>query len=63
MTDRTYQVMARNFTAGLVVDRLGIVTETAPILRYMTGWVEGKMLDYCRRKGWRVVEVKEKEKQ
>lgn len=47
MTEVLYQVTARHFCAGVVLEN------TAPILRYMRGWSLSKVLDYCQRKGWR----------
>ena len=32
----------------------GFVKEAAPILRYMSGWSQTKVLDYCRVKGWKI---------
>lgn len=51
-----YQVTAPHFCAGVVV-RGGIVVETAPILAYMREWNLGRSLDYCKRKGWKMVSV------
>jgi hypothetical protein len=30
-----------------------VVVKAAPILRYMLGWPESRVFDYCATKGWR----------
>lgn len=32
----------------------GVVAEAAPILKYMTGWDEGALYEYCSQKEWDV---------
>jgi hypothetical protein len=39
--------------AGVIVDH-GSVVIAADILRYMIGWTQEKVLNYCRVKNWRV---------
>jgi len=43
------RITAPHFCAGVVIGG-----EVAPILRYMRGWPLQRVLEYCRRKGWRV---------
>jgi len=45
------QITAPHFCAGIVL-RNGRVKETAPILRYMTGWAPVKVKAYCKKRGW-----------
>jgi ABC-type phosphate transport system permease subunit len=46
------RVVAPHFVAGLVLSN-GVVTgESAPILRYMTGWPRERASAYIRSKGW-----------
>lgn len=59
--ERLYQITAPHFCAGLVV-RERHVMKPAPILSYMRGWELAEVRDYCRRKGWRVVEVTDAER-
>jgi hypothetical protein len=42
---------APHFYAGLHIDN-GVVTKTAPIIRYMLGWSERRVKDYCVSKRW-----------
>lgn len=52
------QIKAPHFTAGVVLraGRVGLVlvTEAAPIVKYMKGWSEGQVREYCARKKWKV---------
>ena len=54
---RLYQVKAPHFTAAFWVARDGTLTP-APIIRYIRNWSEEVALEYFKRKGWEVVEVK-----
>jgi hypothetical protein len=59
-----YRITSARFVAGLDTrefDEGRRVFNTAPILRFMTGWTEEKMLRYCKTKGW-TVEPLSKEK-
>jgi len=49
-------ILAPHFTAGLEL-RDGRAADAAPILSYMDGWSYIKILNYCRRKGWKVSET------
>lgn len=46
------QVTAPHFCAGLVASDY-VVTEAAPIIRYMLKWRTLRVWQYCIRKGWR----------
>lgn len=46
----------RGFYAGLVFYG-GIVVRAAPIIGYMIGWTAGMVRRYCRRRGYKVIEV------
>lgn len=48
---------APHFYAGIVL-KSDIVTEAAPILKYMSGWSRDKVRSYCQRKGWKVTVVR-----
>lgn len=48
-----YRIVAPHLCAGLVVVN-GIVTEAAPILKYMRGWQITRVRGYCNHKGWTV---------
>lgn len=39
------------FYAGVAIVG-GYVAQAAPILSYMRGWSEQRVLDYCRRQHW-----------
>lgn len=59
-TTIAYQITApapRAFCAGVVVNEVHRVIEAAPILKYMMGWPIGKVLGYCREKGWKIMRV------
>ena len=56
-----YQINAPHFCAG-VETRGEKIIRTAPILKYMRGWKAERMIDYCREKGWTVVELGNKKK-
>lgn len=42
-----------DFCAGVVLDGRGIVVRAAPIIRYMIGWTEARVVRYARQRGWR----------
>lgn len=48
---RLVRIEAPHFVAGLVVTD-DVVVRTAPILKYMLGWSLGRVISYCRQKGW-----------
>lgn len=48
---------APHFYAGIVLEA-DIVTEAAPIVKYMRGWSRDKVRSYCQQKGWKVAVVK-----
>ena len=47
------QIKAPHFTAGIVLTD-DVVTEVAPIVKYMRGWSRASVRNYCDEKGWRV---------
>lgn len=47
------RIEAPHFVAGVVV-RDHRVAKSAPIVKYMRGWPQSKVLSYCASKGWRV---------
>jgi hypothetical protein len=55
------QITSKFFVAGLVlaggeVHGQRVVSEAAPILRYMVGWPFGKVRSYCTTRGFKVTE-------
>lgn len=54
------QITAPHFSAGLVLvpapgfRQTLLVSEAAPILRYMVGWTESRVTGHCARKGWTI---------
>lgn len=46
-------VNAPHFCAGLEL-RENKVVNAAPILKYMMGWNEEKVISYCKKKDWNV---------
>lgn len=50
------RIEAPHFVAGAVLDERGFVVRAAPIIRYMIGWPEIKVYNYCRRKSWHASE-------
>lgn len=51
MNARWLQIRAPHFCAAVSI-RDGKVLEAAPILAYMRGWSEERVMDYARQKGW-----------
>jgi hypothetical protein len=47
------QIRADKFTAGIVL-RDGVVTEAAPIVKYMKGWRRDSVRSYCKERHWEV---------
>lgn len=51
-----YRITAPHFIAGLVVREIHggdlVVIQTAPIVRYMSGWAALYVQTYCARKRW-----------
>lgn len=46
-------IKAKHFVAAVeIVD--GLCDMTAPIVRYMQGWKQKTVLEYCKQKGWEV---------
>ena len=41
------RIIAPHFVAGIIPGE-----RAAPILRYMMGWSEARIIAYCRTKGW-----------
>lgn len=47
------QITAPHMCSGIILED-DVVTEAAPIVRYMVGWNRDRVRDYCRQKGWNV---------
>jgi len=47
------RIEGHRFVAGVVLSN-GRVIDAAPIIRFMMGWTDIKVLEYCRKKGWKV---------
>lgn len=54
--DDLYQIQAPHFTAGLVL-RMGLVYAAAPVLHYMLGWPLAQVVEYVKKKDWRLTDV------
>ena len=48
----TLRILAPHFVAGIVLGE-----RAAPIVRFILGWNERRIRDYCARRRWRVEEV------
>lgn len=52
------RIVAPHFTAGVVLGTGNVgfvmVVRAAPIVKYMMGWTEEHVRDYCKRKHWEV---------
>lgn len=48
--ERLVRFVAPHFVAGFVTN--GRVTRAAPIIKYIVGWPDDRVREYCRRKGW-----------
>lgn len=46
------RITAKHMTAGVVVED-GVAVKTAPILKYMKGWILTRIIQYCNQKGWK----------
>lgn len=53
------QIKAPHFTAGIILTD-EVVTEAAPIVKYMKGWHRNYVRHYCQQKRWEIAVVKEK---
>lgn len=47
-----FRIASGHFTAGGVILDNAVTDEIAPILRYMIGWSQQRVVNYCREKGW-----------
>ena len=56
---RLYAVYANHFAAGFATDENDKVIMAAPIIKYMIGWNIKAVQDYCERKSWVLLPVKE----
>jgi hypothetical protein len=56
------QITTKNFVAAIVLEQ-DVVTETAPILRFLKGWSRDRVRDYCKRYNWQIAVVREAKKQ
>jgi hypothetical protein len=54
-----FQIRAPHFTAGYETDGDGLVAVTAPIIKYMKGWEQGRVWLYVVSKGWDVQHVRD----
>lgn len=48
------QIDSGYFCAAVQV-KDGKVTSAAPIIKYMLGWLESRVLEYSDKKGWKIV--------
>lgn len=56
------RIRAPSFVAGLVLSTPGeheIVTEAAPILKYMRGWSKERVEQYCQQRRWTLEAIEE----
>jgi len=53
MGNQLIQIISNYFCAGILIEN-GYVIETAPILKYMKGWTQEKVVRYCQLKGFLV---------
>lgn len=56
MSERIFQITAKHFCAGFVVD-CGKIAAIAPIIRYMQPWSGRKIVAYCKQKNWELKET------
>lgn len=56
MLPKCYQIVTDYFTASFVMIG-GRVQKTAPIIKYMSHWNLHTIKDYCKKKGWRLIEI------
>lgn len=49
------RILAPHFCAGIDYPR-----KYAPILSYMQGWKKSKIKEYCKKKNWEFLIIKEK---
>jgi hypothetical protein len=58
---RLFQIKAPHFVAGFCVDAKNTIWKAAPIIR----WLEDRNLyvaeSYCRKRGWKLLDITEKE--
>jgi hypothetical protein len=47
------RIVAPHFVAGVIATNY-VVTEAAPIVRYMLRWRTMRVWTYCQKKGWQV---------
>lgn len=52
MAGSLIRIDAHYFVAGVVLTK-GHVVRAAPIVKYMLGWPEGRVISYISRKRWR----------
>lgn len=45
------RIVAQDFVAGVEIEN-GVVRDAAPVIHYMLGWPDAKVLDFCYLKGW-----------
>lgn len=53
MTELLLRIETPRYVAGIVV-RNGLVIATAPITRWARELTPDEIVEYCRRRGWRV---------
>ena len=46
------RITAKHMTAGIIIED-GVVTKTAPILKYMKGWILTRVITYGNHKQWK----------
>ena len=52
------RIVSRYFVVGLIIQS-NKVTNAAPIVHYMKGWTLEQVLEYCKKRGWKTVHLKE----
>lgn len=57
MLRELFQIQAPYFTAGFCVDAKNIVWKAAPIIRWLEDKPYSFVVDYCKKKGWRLLSV------
>ena len=48
-----YAINSKYFSAGLIVDN-GVVSDAAPIIKWMRGKSMDYVIEYCGKKGWKI---------
>lgn len=54
---RYLQISSSYFVAAIDLNDKGIAVKCAPIIGYMYGWDKDKIVDYCKKKRWKIEET------